>query len=151
MSFVCPFCNSDNFPRNTGSLICTNCEGIRDLVREVHPEARESLRHAWYDVLELHKMYGFVRERLEEEESVIWMAYWNMERTAVCIEMFKRINGKCGFQCFMLPKELVKEFIQNPPWEDFFEGSGLEDEEKHDLIERLTELMQHDVEAWQSG
>ena len=143
MSFNCPFCNEHDAPRNTGSLICINCEDIRDMVRKVPPEDRWGLRNAWHDVIELHGMYKFVKERLEtEEDPIMWLMYWNMERTAVCIELYAKFDDKIGFNCFMLVKELAHEFAKDPPWEDMFGGElELGDDTKEYLIENLKEVL----------
>ena len=150
MSFTCPFCDESDVPRNTGSLICINCESIRDMVRRVDPEHRSGLAIAWDNVIEMHDMYGFVKERLEtEEDPVLWIAYWNMERTAVCIELFAKTGDKVGFNCFMLVKELAYEFVKNPPWEDMFGELELDDEAKEYLIESMTDLLKaEDPAMW---
>jgi len=113
------------------------------MVREVPPEDRWGLRNAWHDVIELHEMYKFVKERLEtEEDPLMWLVYWNMERTAVCIELYAKFENKIGFNCFMLVEELAHEFVKDPPWEDMFGGElELGDDIKEYLIENLKEVL----------
>jgi hypothetical protein len=115
------------------------------MVQEVHPDHRGALASAWGDVIELHKMYKFVKDRLEtEDEPVMWLVYWNMERTAVCIELYAKVENKVGFNCFMLVKELAHEFAKNPPWEDMFGELELDDDMKDHLIKSLEEVLQQE-------
>lgn len=169
MSFVCPFCNEYDVPRHTGSLICIDCEDVRDMVRKCPAEDRWGLRNAWHGVIEMHDMYKFVKEKLDtEEDPLMWITYWNMEHTAVCIELYVKVEGKVGFHCFMLVKEMAHEFVKDPPWEDLFGDLPLEDDTKEYLIESMTELLRaedpalwdarqeaikagENLEAWQSG